>query len=62
MPEIATITTSQGSSGNGIAKGVSLGTTTITASGLANGVEFSDSVTLEVTDAVVSSLVVTPTT
>ncbi|EHK2925017.1 Ig-like domain-containing protein, partial [Vibrio parahaemolyticus] len=60
VPEIATITTSQGSSGNGIAKGVSLGTTTITASGLANGVEFSDSVTLEVTDAVVSSLVVTP--
>ncbi|GIU31397.1 Ig-like domain-containing protein [Shewanella schlegeliana] len=52
---IATIDTD-----TGIATGVAVGTVTITASGNANGAEFSASAKLTVTDATVTSLQVTP--
>ncbi|GIU32232.1 S-layer family protein [Shewanella sp. MBTL60-007] len=52
---IATIDTD-----TGIATGVAAGTVTITASGSANGTEFSASAELTVTDATVTSLQVTP--
>ncbi|MCW8336402.1 Ig-like domain-containing protein [Vibrio paucivorans] len=44
----------------GIATGVASGTATMTAFGNVNGVEFSDSVELTVTDAIVMSLEITP--
>ncbi|MFV8433676.1 Ig-like domain-containing protein [Vibrio owensii] len=45
---------------NGVAKGESVGSTTITASILVDGETFSADATLEVTDAVINSVVVTP--
>ncbi|MFM2625789.1 Ig-like domain-containing protein [Vibrio owensii] len=57
---IATVSNTDGSKGE--AKGEAVGTVTITASGEANGQSFSDTATLEVTAATVTSLVVTPTT
>ncbi|EHH1078914.1 hypothetical protein J7I01_004629, partial [Vibrio parahaemolyticus] len=58
---IATISSGQ-VSGNGVATGVSVGSVTITAQGVANSTPFSATATLNVTDAVVSSLQVTPAT
>ncbi|EHH1078930.1 hypothetical protein J7I01_004645, partial [Vibrio parahaemolyticus] len=58
---IATISSGQ-ASGNGVATGVSVGSVTITAQGVANSTPFSATATLNVTDAVVSSLQVTPAT
>ncbi|ETZ12174.1 hypothetical protein AJ90_22320 [Vibrio parahaemolyticus M0605] len=60
--DIASITTGQASGGNGVAKGESQGTVTITAKGTAAGTTFEGSATLIVTDAVVTRLEVTPTT
>lgn len=60
--DIASITTGQASGGNGVAKGESQGTVTITAKGTAAGTTFEGSATLIVTDAVVTRLDVTPTT
>ncbi|MNF64958.1 Bacterial Ig-like domain (group 2) [compost metagenome] len=60
-PTIATIS-SAGTSDNGLAVGVAVGTTTITASGSVNGTAFSGTAQLTVTDAVVTSLQVTPGT
>ncbi|EHV5558070.1 Ig-like domain-containing protein [Vibrio parahaemolyticus] len=60
--DIASITTSQASGGNGVAKGESQGTVIITAKGTAAGTTFEGSATLIVTDAVVTRLDVTPTT
>ncbi len=54
---IATVDT-----GTGIATGVNEGTVTITASGRANGIRFSDSSELNITNAVVTELEVTPET
>ncbi|MNF87567.1 Bacterial Ig-like domain (group 2) [compost metagenome] len=60
-PTIATIS-SAGASGNGLATGVAVGVTTLTASGTTNGTPFSATAELTVTAAVVSSLQVTPAT
>ncbi|EKK9975561.1 Ig-like domain-containing protein [Vibrio parahaemolyticus] len=60
--DIASITTGQASGGNGVAKGESQGTVTITAKGTAAGTTFEGSATLIVTNAVVTRLDVTPTT
>ncbi|EHK2924965.1 Ig-like domain-containing protein, partial [Vibrio parahaemolyticus] len=60
-PAIATITSGQASD-NGVATGVALGTVTITAQGTANGTTFTDMARLDVTDAVIASLQVTPVT
>lgn len=60
--DIASITTGQASGGNGVAKGESQGTVTITAKGIAAGNKFEGAATLIVTDAVVTRLDVTPTT
>ncbi|HAV1337788.1 hypothetical protein HJ001_22945 [Vibrio parahaemolyticus] len=49
-------------SGNGIAKGESVGSVTVTAEGVVNGMTFSDTATLTVTDAIITALEVTPTT
>ncbi|WP_229626498.1 Ig-like domain-containing protein, partial [Vibrio parahaemolyticus] len=49
-------------SGNGIATGESVGSVTVTAEGSVNGVPFSDTATLTVTDAIITALEVTPTT
>jgi hypothetical protein len=57
----ATITSSQ-VTGNGLATGVSIGTVMITASGAANGQTFTDVATLDVIDAVVTDLEITPLT
>ncbi|MGY1495036.1 Ig-like domain-containing protein, partial [Aeromonas dhakensis] len=59
-PTIATVSNAVGS--KGVATGVSPGTVTITASGVANGQPFSATAELEVTEAVVTSLQVTPAT
>ncbi|MCG9703261.1 Ig-like domain-containing protein, partial [Vibrio natriegens] len=58
---IATITSNQ-TSGNGIATGVNIGTVTITAQGSVNGTAFSDTATLDVTNAIITQLNVTPPT
>ncbi|EJV5952287.1 Ig-like domain-containing protein, partial [Vibrio alginolyticus] len=58
-PAIATINSGQASD-NGVATGVSLGQVTITAQGSANGHTFSDTAYLDVSDAVITSLQVTP--
>ena len=60
-PTIATIASNQ-ASGNGVATGVNVGTTTIKAQGTVNGTLFSDTATLNVTDAVITALEVTPVT
>ncbi|ENP7383857.1 Ig-like domain-containing protein [Vibrio parahaemolyticus] len=57
---VATIETGNTTGGNGVAKGESLGTVTITASGIANGTSFMDTAELTVTDAVIADLQVTP--
>ncbi len=49
-------------SGNGIAKGESVGSVTVTAEGTVNGMTLSDTATLTVTDAIITALKVTPTT
>ncbi|TON14814.1 hypothetical protein CGH62_27745, partial [Vibrio parahaemolyticus] len=54
-PSIATIASNQ-ASGNGVATGVNVGTTTITAQGTVNGTLFSDTATLNVTNAVITAL------
>ncbi|MGY4028283.1 Ig-like domain-containing protein [Aeromonas rivuli] len=56
---IATIVNKQ-PSGNGVATGVTPGTTTITASGTVNDTPFSATAQLEVTNAVITALQVTP--
>ncbi|OBS95498.1 hypothetical protein A9261_15070 [Vibrio tasmaniensis] len=55
---VATISNAIGT--KGVATGENSGTTTITASSEVNGISFTDSATLEVTDAIVTSLNVTP--
>ena len=57
---IATIISNQAGT-NGIATGVTPGTVTITAAGIASGTPFSASAQLNVTNAVVTTLQVTPT-
>ncbi|MFL0952788.1 Ig-like domain-containing protein [Vibrio parahaemolyticus] len=49
-------------SGNGIATGESAGSVTVTAEGSVNGMTFSDTASLTVTDAIITALEVTPTT
>ncbi len=56
---VATVVSSM-PSGNGVAKGLTVGQTVITASGTVNGHEFTASARLDVTDATVMRLVVTP--
>ncbi|MGY1494965.1 Ig-like domain-containing protein [Aeromonas dhakensis] len=58
-PTIATISNSAGN--KGVVTGVRLGTVTITASGVANDVPFTAAAQLTVTDAIATSLLVTPT-
>ncbi|MNQ58240.1 Bacterial Ig-like domain (group 2) [compost metagenome] len=58
-PAIATIS-STGTSDKGLATGVAVGTTTITASGSVNGTSFSATAELTVTDTSMASLQVTP--
>ncbi len=57
---IATISNS--GADKGVAKGITEGTATITASGNANGMPFTATAQLDVTDAVVTSLQITPAT
>ncbi|MCQ9091134.1 beta strand repeat-containing protein [Vibrio alginolyticus] len=59
QPSIATITSNQ-IQGNGVAKGVALGQTTITATGWIDGTKFEDTATLDVTDAVIDELRIEP--
>ncbi|MDV5047202.1 Ig-like domain-containing protein, partial [Vibrio diabolicus] len=58
-PSIATITSGQ-ATGNGIATGETIGEASIKATGFVNGQTFEGSATLTVTDAIITSLVVTP--
>ncbi|EIO5874404.1 Ig-like domain-containing protein [Vibrio parahaemolyticus] len=58
-PSIATITSGQ-ATGNGIATGENIGEASIKATGFVNGQTFESSATLTVTDAIITSLVVTP--
>ncbi|MCG9703102.1 Ig-like domain-containing protein [Vibrio natriegens] len=61
-PSIATIVTGQ-ASGNGVATGAETGTVTITASGTTpEGTPVQGTATLDVTDAIITSLIVTPVT
>ncbi|MCG6461415.1 Ig-like domain-containing protein, partial [Vibrio parahaemolyticus] len=57
---VARIETGNTTGGKGVAKGGSVGTVTITASGIANGTSFTDTAELTVTDAVIADLQVTP--
>ena len=59
-PAIATVSTDTGS--KGLATGMAAGVVTITASGTANGTQFSATAELTVTDAVVTRLDLTPAT
>lgn len=58
-PSVATVSTGL-SSDNGVATGVSSGTTNITATGMVNGQTFTDSTVLTVTDAIITALTVSP--
>ncbi|MGL5800752.1 MAG: Ig-like domain-containing protein, partial [Plesiomonas sp.] len=56
--EVATIDASKGK--KGVAKGLNVGTAMVKASAIVKGVEFSDTATLTVTDAVVTRLEIAP--